>query len=297
MKASHAIWKDLLAGEVPVSMAAEIDTFETEIELRKQDKVDEKVFAETRLRRGAYGQRYDNGQRHDGTESKSLAVPERVSQRPEYRLGRPGDAADQDSLRRHDTRAARSDGRSRRGVFRRHRPRHHAAGLPTALRSHRRYAGPDAASGGGRDHHPRSVRQLGSQRHRLPVHGRLPGRSRSTSRRTPTPSPFTCSAIPIAQNFGRKFKPSFSGCQQHACGLAAMHDLGLIAETRVVDGKEERGFQRRRRRRTRRRAAAGEGVRRVHAARGNPADRPGDRAGYSADTARRRCGAAPASSS
>ena len=30
----------------------------------KQGKIDEKVFAETRLRRGAYGQRYDNGQRH-----------------------------------------------------------------------------------------------------------------------------------------------------------------------------------------------------------------------------------------
>src|SRR5207247_8583855 len=34
------------------------------------------------------------------------------------------------------------------------------------------------------------------------------------------------------QDFGRKFKTAFSGCAQHACGLANMHDLGLIASTR-----------------------------------------------------------------
>ena len=48
---------------------------------------------------------------------------------------------------------------------------------------------------------------------------------------------------PDCQDFGRKFKPAFSGCQQHACGLTSMHDLGLIATTRVVDGKEERGLR------------------------------------------------------
>ena len=30
---------------------------------------------------------------------------------------------------------------------------------------------------------------------------------------------------PDVQNFGRKFKPTFSGCVQHSCGLTAMHDL------------------------------------------------------------------------
>ena len=46
-----------------------------------------------------------------------------------------------------------------------------------------------------------------------------------------------------AQNFGRKFKPSFSGCEQHACGLAQMHDLGVIAQVKEVDGTEVRGFK------------------------------------------------------
>ena len=42
-----------------------------------------------------------------------------------------------------------------------------------------------------------------------------------------------------AQNFGRKFKISFSGCEHHACGLAVMHDIGVIAQER----NGERGFK------------------------------------------------------
>jgi len=48
---------------------------------------------------------------------------------------------------------------------------------------------------------------------------------------------------PDCQNFGRKFKPAFSGCSQHGCGLTNMHDLGLIAVKRVDDGKEKLGFE------------------------------------------------------
>ena len=61
MKASNELWKERLAGQLPDQMAEEIGAFETEIELRRQDKVEDRVFAETRLRRGVYGQRYDNG--------------------------------------------------------------------------------------------------------------------------------------------------------------------------------------------------------------------------------------------
>ena len=46
-------------------MAEEIELYERQMELQKQAKIDEKVFAELRLRRGAYGQRYDNGQRYE----------------------------------------------------------------------------------------------------------------------------------------------------------------------------------------------------------------------------------------
>ena len=48
---------------------------------------------------------------------------------------------------------------------------------------------------------------------------------------------------PDGQNFGRKFKIAYSGCETEACGLAIMHDLGAIAKTREVDGQVERGFK------------------------------------------------------
>src|SRR5205814_10100665 len=40
---------------------------------------------------------------------------------------------------------------------------------------------------------------------------------------------------PDVQDFGRKWKPAFSGCEQHACGLTTIHDSGYIA--RMKDGK------------------------------------------------------------
>lgn len=48
---------------------------------------------------------------------------------------------------------------------------------------------------------------------------------------------------PDCQDFGRKFKIAFSGCGQHQCGLARMHDIGAIAKVREVDGKLEHGFE------------------------------------------------------
>ena len=62
-------WKEKLADRIPADLGREIDIFEQQMELRKQGKIDENVFAETRLRRGIYGQRYDNGQRHDARRS------------------------------------------------------------------------------------------------------------------------------------------------------------------------------------------------------------------------------------
>src|SRR5690606_25901824 len=68
-------WKQQIIGRAPEAWAREIDIFETQLELRKRGKIEEKLFAETRLRRGVYGQRYDNGQRHDGEQSQKLEFP------------------------------------------------------------------------------------------------------------------------------------------------------------------------------------------------------------------------------
>ena len=42
---SKETWKEKLAGRMPADLAREVDIFETQIELRKQGKIDEKVFA------------------------------------------------------------------------------------------------------------------------------------------------------------------------------------------------------------------------------------------------------------
>src|SRR6266511_4768654 len=68
-------WKQTLGAKIPDAWGREIDIFETQIELRKKGKIEEKLFAETRLRRGCYGQRYDNGQRHDGEKTQTLKFP------------------------------------------------------------------------------------------------------------------------------------------------------------------------------------------------------------------------------
>ncbi len=56
-------WKDRLADAIEPDLAREIDVYELQLDLKQQGKVEDKLFAETRLRRGVYGQRYDNGQR------------------------------------------------------------------------------------------------------------------------------------------------------------------------------------------------------------------------------------------
>src|SRR5438045_9591873 len=63
-------------GHLPPLWENQIDDFEAQIRLRKAGRIDEKVFAETRLRRGAYGQRYDNGQRHGGFDTRTLPYPQ-----------------------------------------------------------------------------------------------------------------------------------------------------------------------------------------------------------------------------
>ena len=90
MKVSSTRWKNRLEGTLPDQLAQEIDAFEMEIELRRQAKVDEKIFAETRLRRGVYGQRYDNGKRYDGKETRQLAYPEKSTKGPGTIWDAPG---------------------------------------------------------------------------------------------------------------------------------------------------------------------------------------------------------------
>src|SRR5450755_1242997 len=60
MNQTSKTWKETLGPRIPEAWGR---------------KIEEKFFAETRLRRGAYGQRYDNGQRHDGEKTQPLVYP------------------------------------------------------------------------------------------------------------------------------------------------------------------------------------------------------------------------------
>ena len=83
-------WKGVLGPSLPEAWGREIDVFETQIELRKKGKIEEKLFAETRLRRGAYGQRYDNGQRSDGEATRTLNYPDVPTKGPSTLWDAPG---------------------------------------------------------------------------------------------------------------------------------------------------------------------------------------------------------------
>src|SRR5580692_8358385 len=90
MKSSYLQWKSQLGDRVPAHLGAELDVFEHEIALKKQGKIEDRVFAETRLRRGAYGQRYDNGQRSDGQTTRTLNYPSIETKGPSTLWDAPG---------------------------------------------------------------------------------------------------------------------------------------------------------------------------------------------------------------
>ena len=83
-------WKETLADRIDPGWAEEIDQFEAQLELRKKGKLDEKVVAETRLRRGVYGQRYDNGKRHDGIAERPLPFDVKPTKGPDTLWDAPG---------------------------------------------------------------------------------------------------------------------------------------------------------------------------------------------------------------
>jgi len=243
MKTSNALWKNRLSGKLPPHLAKEIDTFETEIELRRQGKIDEVIFAETRLRRGAYGQRYDNGQRYDGNETRTLAYDtdkntkggNTVWDAPGMlRIKIPYGGMNPEQLEVIAELAEEySDGIGHittRQDFQLHYI--HIDNTPTIMR---RLAAVNITT---REACGNSVRNVTG----CPYAGVCQDEAFDI---TPYADALTHFLLghPDAQNFGRKLKPTFSGCGQHACGLTAMHDLGYTAQTRRVDGKEQRGFR------------------------------------------------------
>jgi len=236
-------WKETLADRIPPDLGTEIDAFENQIALRRQGKVDEKVFAETRLRRGVYGQRYDNGQRHDGTGKQLLAYPSNgLTKGPETVWDAPGmqrikipmgrvTPEQMDTLA--DLAEEYSDGVCH--VTTRQDIQLHFVHIDDTPDLMRRLASVGVTT---REACGNTVRNVTG----CPLAGVCRDETFDV-----TPYAEACMRFllghPDAQDFGRKFKVAFSGCRQHACGLVSMHDLGLIAVTRTENGIKHRGFE------------------------------------------------------
>jgi len=236
-------WKEKLADAMPPEWAREIEIFETQIELKKQGKVDDKLFAETRLRRGAYGQRYDNGQRNDGTGTKALSYPAGdLTKGPETLWNAPGmqrikipfgglNPSQMEALA--DLAEEYSDGICH--ITTRQDIQLHFVHIDDAPDLMRRLAAVGITT---REACGNSVRNVTA----CPLAGVCRDESFDVTPYAQAIMRFLL-GHPDTQDFGRKFKIAFSGCRQHACGLVTMHDLGAIAVTRVVDGVEKRGFE------------------------------------------------------
>ena len=243
MKVSNSLWAERLSGKIPEALAREIDNFETDIALRKQGKVDERLFAETRLRRGAYGQRYDNGQRHNGKKVQQIEYPSgALTKGPSTLWDAPGmqrikipagglNAAQLEALA--DLAEEYSDGIAH--ITTRQDVQLHYVHIDDTPSVMRRLA---AAGITTREACGNSVRNVTA----CPYSGVCPDEKFDVTPYSKALSKFLL-GHPDTQNFGRKFKHSFSGCSQHACGLASMHDMGMIAITKIENGKEKRGFE------------------------------------------------------
>src|SRR5579872_7399734 len=243
MKVSNSSWAERLAGKIPESLGREIDNFETEIALRKQGKLDERLFAETRLRRGAYGQRYDNGQRHNGKTVQQLRYPSgELTKGPNtmwdapgmQRIKIPAGGLNADQLEAlADLAEEYSDGIAHittRQDFQLHYI--HIDDTPTVMR---RLAVEDITT---REACGNSVRNVTA----CPLAGVCRTQVFDVTPYAEALMRFLL-GHPDTMEFGRKFKPAFSGCRDEACGLVKMHDIGYVAAVRKVDGRTQRGFE------------------------------------------------------
>lgn len=235
-------WKEILKDRIPTDVGYEIDTFEAQIELRKQDKIDEKVFAESRLRKGAYGQRYDNGQRHDGVRTRELTYPsgdlvkgpDTIWDAPgmqRIKIPYGGMTAEQLEVL-SELADEYADGILH--ITTRQDIQLHYVHIEDTPDIMRRLAAVGITT---QEACGNSVRNITA----CTLAGVCHDETFDVSPYADAMTQFLLGHDDV-QDFGRKFKIAFSGCEGHACGLVKMHDLGLLAQSREVDGETKRGF-------------------------------------------------------
>jgi len=236
-------WKEKLKDKIPLKLEQEISEFESQMELMRRGKIDDKIFAETRLRRGVYGQRYDNGQRDDGNRVRTLEFPsgdlmkgpETVWDAPGMlRIKIPFGAVSPEQL---DTMADLAEEYSDAVLHvttRQDIQYHymHIVDMPPVMR---RLAAVGITT---REACGNVVRNVTA----CPVAGVCNDESFDV---TPYSAAITQFLLghPDCLDFGRKFKITFSGCREQACGLVNMHDLGALAVVKEIDGQKKKGFE------------------------------------------------------
>ncbi|KPK13017.1 MAG: sulfite reductase [Myxococcales bacterium SG8_38] len=224
---------------MPEQLGGEVDLFEGQIELKKQGKIDDKIFAETRLRRGVYGQRYDNGLRDDGTGQRPLTFPcGDLTKGPDTVWDAPGmmrikipfgklTAEQLDVL----SELAEEYSDSILHVTTRQDIQLHFVHIEDSPDMMRRLAAVGITT---REACGNSVRNVTACEY-----------AGVCNTQSFDVTPYANAMVqfllghPDVQDFGRKFKIAFSGCEDNPCGLVTFHDLGAVA--RVRDGK--RGFR------------------------------------------------------
>ncbi|MGB8330357.1 MAG: nitrite/sulfite reductase [Polyangiales bacterium] len=232
-------WKEQLGDRVPEQLAGEVDLFEGQIELKKQGKIEDKIFAETRLRRGVYGQRYDNGLRDDGTGQKSLAFPcGDLTKGPDTVWDAPGMMRIKIPFGKLSAKQlevlcelAEENSDSILHVTTRQDIQLHFIHIEETPDMMRRLAAVGITT---REACGNSVRNVTACEYAGVC-------STQAFDVTPYANAITQYLLghPDVQDFGRKFKIAFSGCEDNPCGLVTFHDLGAVAHVR--DGK--RGFR------------------------------------------------------
>jgi len=242
-KMTSKTWREALADDIEPELLREIDAFAQQIEMKRDEKMPDSVFGETRLRRGVYGQRYDNGQRHDGVESKSLEFPSGdATKGPNTLWDAPGmqrikipyggiTAAQLELMA--DLSEEYSDGITH--VTTRQDLQLHYIHLEDTPDLMYRLAASGITT---REACGNTIRNITA----CPYAGVCAGETFDVTPHAHAAFEYLL-GHPDCQDFGRKFKIAFSGCADEPCGLTRMHDLGFVARTRVVDGVLEKGFE------------------------------------------------------
>ncbi|MDX1511942.1 MAG: nitrite/sulfite reductase [Nitriliruptorales bacterium] len=231
-------WQALLQGRMDPDWQEEIDHFEAQVELRRQGKLDEKVFAETRLRRGVYGQRYDNGTRYDGYATQELPFEDRPTKGVDtvwdapgmQRIKIPYGGISPEQLEVIADLAEEYADDILHITTRQDVQLHyvHIDDTPDLMR---RLAAVGITT---REACGNSIRNVTA----CPLAGVCHTEAFDVSPYAKALMMFLL-GHPDVQDFGRKFKPAFSGCEHEACGLVQLHDAGYVA--RIQDGR--RGFK------------------------------------------------------